>query len=1032
MRFASMAAAALAAATMFAATSTPKGWTDDYDAALSRASAEGKLILVDFSGSDWCGWCKKLDKEVFSKDEFLDAAAAKYVLLMVDSPRDNSLLSDKAKEQNPKLVEKFGIKGFPTVLVLDAKGEELVRIMEQEHEPAKYLEMLESEIRDAPDVKKYIRPIEDILNRHDKEMESDMEAIGKEIAEKFQKPSENATNEERRRLQKEAMAYGQKAFLQKLEEKYIPLYEKAFAEARAAEVPERMKKRKDDLIEAQEGRFVMLKNMVEGMKAKKASENGEESSDEDDEADDDDDDVDEEDDDEEWEAPKRTEFQPPLPADAKTETQYFREVAEPFYRRHIVETYDAASETNAEVRAKILQVRECLAHRLATHTPLGFPLDVDKCAADWLWDRGVRDAAVALVRFDGQNADYRFWHGERHFKEACAAHDDKKEPILAMLMRRRWFEAIKNHNETWPDYRPDKMVKDAYRAYEASFEPCVEILKAADPRIAEWMDMDSPLPVGSGEKLGNEYLACCQRAEACKDSAFASRGTGWASEVTEEGWKGWRASNETAETNLLRAVELKGDRARPALMLADLYGRSCGRGDAITWMNRGVSNSLDEAAQRVEAAIHFQMSRWGGSSRILEDIAMKSADSVRTDSLFALRAAFRAVANMIEYDNEGDVRGEVYKRVINPRLRESLYRMIDAYIAAKPSPDVPRPDVFRQVGVNIALQVGDWDRAAAYAAAIEKGVTDEREQLWVRIGTASEEKIFTYNLMQAFGRLDRDGRLAMVAAERAREEGRHDESYAFYEKWSKKQNLSYEEKVLCGGRVFGERAAMQEAAGGWIDLMPTKLGGNLLHFWGLTELSDDGRVRKVSDWRSHALSMQSVHGLGSEFEATVYFEENKKDQKEWNIGWGWARSYTCNASSWAYPYIHFSRDEKGDHVEIDRPTRENQDAKHPDDRDNKLCGRSPAWRVFGKDLERKPSHAFRAVFGDEEFFVEVDGEKVYSVPMQELMSSTYQRDRVQPNGDVFPVWKLYDNTAYSGYRYRRLKGTQGAATEKDE
>ena len=234
MRFSSMAAAALAAATMFAATSTPKGWTDDYDAALSRASAEGKLILVDFSGSDWCGWCKKLDKEVFSKEEFLGAAAAKYVLLMVDSPRDNSLLSDKAKEQNPKLVEKFGIKGFPTVLVLDAKGEELVRIMEQEHEPAKYLEMLESEIRDAPDVKKYIRPIEDILNRHDKEMESDMEAIGKEIAEKFQKPSENATNEERRRLQKEAMAYGQKAFLQKLEEKYIPLYEKAFAEARAA------------------------------------------------------------------------------------------------------------------------------------------------------------------------------------------------------------------------------------------------------------------------------------------------------------------------------------------------------------------------------------------------------------------------------------------------------------------------------------------------------------------------------------------------------------------------------------------------------------------------------------------------------------------------------------------------------------------------------------------------------------------------------------------------------------------------------
>ena len=48
-----------------AKTSTPAGWTDDYDVALKRAAAENKLVLADFSGSDWCGWCKKLDKEVF-------------------------------------------------------------------------------------------------------------------------------------------------------------------------------------------------------------------------------------------------------------------------------------------------------------------------------------------------------------------------------------------------------------------------------------------------------------------------------------------------------------------------------------------------------------------------------------------------------------------------------------------------------------------------------------------------------------------------------------------------------------------------------------------------------------------------------------------------------------------------------------------------------------------------------------------------------------------------------------------------------
>ena len=81
-----------------AKTSTPAGWTDDYDAALRRAAAENKLVLADFSGSDWCGWCKKLDKEVFDTEEFRKGATNEYVLLMVDSPQDQGLLGERFKE----------------------------------------------------------------------------------------------------------------------------------------------------------------------------------------------------------------------------------------------------------------------------------------------------------------------------------------------------------------------------------------------------------------------------------------------------------------------------------------------------------------------------------------------------------------------------------------------------------------------------------------------------------------------------------------------------------------------------------------------------------------------------------------------------------------------------------------------------------------------------------------------------------------------------------------------------------------------
>ena len=96
---------AIAAGVTLAKTSTPAGWTDDYDAALRWATAQNKLVLADFSGSDWCGWCKKLDKEVFDTDEFRTGAKDKYILLMIDTPRDQSLLSETAKKQNPKLVE---------------------------------------------------------------------------------------------------------------------------------------------------------------------------------------------------------------------------------------------------------------------------------------------------------------------------------------------------------------------------------------------------------------------------------------------------------------------------------------------------------------------------------------------------------------------------------------------------------------------------------------------------------------------------------------------------------------------------------------------------------------------------------------------------------------------------------------------------------------------------------------------------------------------------------------------------------------
>lgn len=101
-------------------------WLTDYDQAL-KVAAEKKLpVLVDFTGSDWCGWCIRLDKEVFSQDAFKAYAKENLVLLKLDFPRRNKLPKDEAA-RNQALAEKFGIQGFPTIVLLGDDGQEKAR-----------------------------------------------------------------------------------------------------------------------------------------------------------------------------------------------------------------------------------------------------------------------------------------------------------------------------------------------------------------------------------------------------------------------------------------------------------------------------------------------------------------------------------------------------------------------------------------------------------------------------------------------------------------------------------------------------------------------------------------------------------------------------------------------------------------------------------------------------------------------------------------------------------------------------------------
>lgn len=128
---------------LLSATFASEGWMTDFEAAKAKAKAENKPMLLDFTGSDWCGWCIKLDKEVFGEAAFKEYAAAELVLVELDFPRGKEQ-SAELKAQNEKLAKQYGIRGFPTILVLSPDGELIEKTGYQRGGAEAYVEHIKS------------------------------------------------------------------------------------------------------------------------------------------------------------------------------------------------------------------------------------------------------------------------------------------------------------------------------------------------------------------------------------------------------------------------------------------------------------------------------------------------------------------------------------------------------------------------------------------------------------------------------------------------------------------------------------------------------------------------------------------------------------------------------------------------------------------------------------------------------------------------------------------------------------------------
>lgn len=121
-------------------------WQTDFNTAQQIAKEKHRPIILVFQGSDWCAPCIKLDREVWSTDEFQKYAKDHYVMLQADFPRkkQNALPEDRARA-NAQLAEQYNKNGiFPFVVVMDAQGKVKGETSYKKMNPKDYIQLLDS------------------------------------------------------------------------------------------------------------------------------------------------------------------------------------------------------------------------------------------------------------------------------------------------------------------------------------------------------------------------------------------------------------------------------------------------------------------------------------------------------------------------------------------------------------------------------------------------------------------------------------------------------------------------------------------------------------------------------------------------------------------------------------------------------------------------------------------------------------------------------------------------------------------------
>ena len=124
-------------------------WSTDYDAALKLAKETHRQVLLDFTGSDWCGWCMKLDREILATPEFKWFADQHLILVKIDFPMHKAQ-PDAEKARNEELAAQFQVQGYPTLVLLNSDAKPCGTLGYMHGGPEPFIDQLNSLVANQP------------------------------------------------------------------------------------------------------------------------------------------------------------------------------------------------------------------------------------------------------------------------------------------------------------------------------------------------------------------------------------------------------------------------------------------------------------------------------------------------------------------------------------------------------------------------------------------------------------------------------------------------------------------------------------------------------------------------------------------------------------------------------------------------------------------------------------------------------------------------------------------------------------------